>query len=74
MSSTISMGIMVLYRYTSLAVVTERWVLWYPYYRFEALSDNKEFVMIANDNKEMKFFPYYRFEALSDNKEVCSDR
>jgi hypothetical protein len=26
---------------------------YHPYYRFEGLFDNKAFVMIANDNKEL---------------------
>jgi hypothetical protein len=32
--------------------------------------DNKDFFIIASDNKTVNYFPYYRFVALIDNKDV----
>src|SRR6266496_2760311 len=44
-------------------------LLCYSYYRLKVLFDNKELVIIANDNKARRFSPYYRLNVLFDNKE-----
>jgi len=43
--------------------------LCYPYYRFAASFDNKDFLIIVSDNKIVNCYPYYRFAASFDNKD-----